>query len=293
MEMSQLNVSQGPNRYQYNGKEIQDDFGLYWYDYGARFYDPMVGRWHSVDPMAHLREWVSPYNFVQNNPINRVDPTGALDTEFKDQDGKTIKKVDDGSNAVFQLTGNRWSDQYFKFTGYDESQGGKNEVNIQTVIDFTQDYTRENYKSVHRGYKKDDAGNFALDEKGNKIDLGWQTYCNFGTRCIGTSVASGLEAMGLKMDISVLQGSAKNIYDALCSNYISLTLEEAQKAAKEGGFVVGGWSSHAFTLNKQGIINNVGAPRANNNLWDPQYNLPKTTKFYQLYKPVITNPQVK
>lgn len=29
--------------------------------------------------MAHLREWVSPYNFVQNNPLNRIDPDGAFD----------------------------------------------------------------------------------------------------------------------------------------------------------------------------------------------------------------------
>lgn len=48
----------------------------------------VVQLWQSVDPMAHLREWVSPYNFVQNNPINRVDPTGALDDWYETPSGE-------------------------------------------------------------------------------------------------------------------------------------------------------------------------------------------------------------
>lgn len=54
----------------------------------------------TVDPMAHLRTWVSPYNFVQNNPINRVDPTGALDDWVQDADGNIY--WDD--NATSQAT---------------------------------------------------------------------------------------------------------------------------------------------------------------------------------------------
>ena len=68
------------------------------------------------------------------------------------------------------------------------------------------------------------------------------------------------------------------------SSYTSVNLTTAQDAAKKGGFVVGGWSGHAFTLNKNGIINNVGAPRPLNNLWDPKYSLPATTRFYILYQ---------
>ncbi|WP_316929403.1 RHS repeat-associated core domain-containing protein [Indibacter alkaliphilus] len=39
----------------------------------------VVSRWISPDPMSEMRTWLSPYNFVQNNPLNRIDPDGRLD----------------------------------------------------------------------------------------------------------------------------------------------------------------------------------------------------------------------
>ena len=46
------------------------------YYYGARYYDPRVSVWLSVDPLASKYPYVTPYNFVENNPIRLVDPTG-------------------------------------------------------------------------------------------------------------------------------------------------------------------------------------------------------------------------
>lgn len=41
-------------------------------------------RFTGVDPLADQRSWVSPYNYVQNNPISRIDPDGALDDPIHD-----------------------------------------------------------------------------------------------------------------------------------------------------------------------------------------------------------------
>lgn len=73
------------NKYLYNGKELQEDgIGtgiLDWLDYGARFYDAALGRFHWIDPLAEYRYNMTGYHYVMNNPMRFIDPWGLQEKE--------------------------------------------------------------------------------------------------------------------------------------------------------------------------------------------------------------------
>ena len=62
--------------YKYSGKELDRMHGLDRFDHGARWSDPLLGRWHKVDPLAEKYYWLSPYALCGDNPITYIDPNG-------------------------------------------------------------------------------------------------------------------------------------------------------------------------------------------------------------------------
>jgi len=74
------------NKWKFNGKELDDATQMYYY--GARYYDPRISIFVSVDPLAE--KTMTPYQYVNNNPVNAIDPDGKHGIRIVDRENKTI-----------------------------------------------------------------------------------------------------------------------------------------------------------------------------------------------------------
>ncbi|MBW4889217.1 RHS repeat-associated core domain-containing protein [Mucilaginibacter sp. HMF5004] len=77
----------------YNKKELQEEMGQY--DYGARFYDPTIGRFLVIDKYAEKFQGISTYQYAALNPIKNIDMNGdsVWTTSTRVQHGKDVTET--------------------------------------------------------------------------------------------------------------------------------------------------------------------------------------------------------
>ena len=133
-------------RYGFNGME--KDYEIKGngnsYDFGARIYDPRIARWLSVDPLAGQYPFLSPYNFVNSNPIIYVDPDGKkfvisedLSPKERERIQAALQKLEDTMPELYQKLNTL---QYHGATQQYVSEGDENwneEGNTEIVILIT------------------------------------------------------------------------------------------------------------------------------------------------------------
>ena len=122
------------NKIGITGKELQnqefsDGSGLEQYDFGARFYDQQIGKWHVQDPLGEKYPNTSPYNYCVNNPIRYVDLDGMDWVENKKTGDVEWRKdaTKDNVPKGWSYIGTEYKGitiREFKTTNYETADGG-------------------------------------------------------------------------------------------------------------------------------------------------------------------------
>jgi RHS repeat-associated protein len=231
----------------FTGKEWDDSTGLYYF--GARYYDPVSGRFISADdrtggPLAS-RDVMNPYAYCLNNPINHVDPSGhSISQDFRKAGGDIkhgFSKFDSGvvhliHNRAFQLAFSYYEDGALIVGGSILLGLGFSTIGTTLLSAGVMGAIYDIQVTVRHQ-------SFSWAKWGEQLLIGAATGVIAGGASFGASaIADSLAEEGT---VSVMGGTSESIFDVGRAGRVALNIT-AGAVGGGGGNVVGQVISNAF-----------------------------------------------
>ena len=199
--------------YQYNGKEMDEMHGLRWLDYGARMYEPALGRFMTMDPMAEKYYSISPYAYCANNPVNAIDMNGdsiAILSISSQHIALLIQNDEQNSWQYYSINGNNVYICGFFIGGRkynDIGVGNFNSPNEFLESDYNQKKETDDPSTANYNYNKayiiptTKEQDSAIRNEFRRVDSEEEYSLNpFAPNHCGTAVQKSLEAGGVNVN---------------------------------------------------------------------------------------------
>ena len=187
--------------YKYNGKELDRMHGLDTYDYGARLYNPILGRWDRMDPMAERKPWQSPYVYGRNNPIRYADPDG------KDDWDKLVGYMVGIATNIIPFSGTA-RDLYSPTDAGDYNAALRTTDNVLTAIGKRMSDVGKGGTAI--GAATMATGGAIVVDSGGAATLAGAPVATLGASIAGAGAATGLAGNLLKMSAASNRGGGYN-----------------------------------------------------------------------------------
>jgi uncharacterized protein RhaS with RHS repeats len=251
-------------------------FGVSWYDYGARFYDPALGRFATQDPHAeNYFDW-TPYNYVANNPMLLTDPTGM--DWYQDEKGNTMwQKGSDavegykniGANYSYRQGDNTYSFEQNEMVTLEEHVLEANDWS--TSMTTNADGTKKQCFTAAKEMVKESGAEMSGSD--NKILTGTESKTKDGHKVTATADASkgvdyinGQIDKGKSVGVGVDYAYGTGINDKTTDHWVALSsrVTDIKTGTYSFKFFDPGTSRSAngragvFTVNKSGLLTGTG-----------------------------------
>jgi len=247
------NYSSDSYRHGFNGMEKDDEMhnstGTS-YDFGARIYDPRVGRWLSLDPQAINYPYVSPYTYALNTPIQATDPNGkwVIWVHYQITYSVLLKLGYDKKTAdIVAHAASTYSDNppawVIKAQGHSSQLAKRPNINYGT----TRNSQHEDHSHWHAMRSDAEASGGMSPEQATQrgLEYGWSK--------IFASTGESLNALDLGQGLHALQ-DAEAHFGASTNEHLGLNLTSVWHMAYDSGNRGGNQLDGAKSLTESAIL---------------------------------------